>query len=152
MMKIEKMPSGFLKVTKDEKTYEKVNVVRLFPYQYEDEYIALLDKDNEEITILKDLDGLAKEERTILLNYLSYKYYMPEITKIHQIKEKMGYLYVDLETTAGKKEVCIADFVSNIRFIKDKILSITDVEGNKYRVSDFQALDQASKQRLDVFL
>lgn len=152
MMQIEKMASGFLKVTKDGKTYEKVNAVRLFPYQYEEKYIALLDENNEEITILNDLESLGKEERTLLLNYLSYKYYMPEITKIHQIKEKMGYLYVDLETTAGKKEVCIADFVSNIRLIKEKILSITDVEGNKYRVSDFHALDGLSKQKLDVFL
>lgn len=152
MMQIEKMSSGFLKVTKDGKTYEKVNVVRLFPYQYEAQYIALLDENNEEIMILNDLDELKEEERTLLLNYLNYKYYMPEITKINQIKEKMGYLYVDLETTAGKKEVCIADFVSNIRLIKDKILSITDVEGNKYQVSNFRALDGASKQKLDVFL
>lgn len=151
-MQIEKMESGFLKVIKDEKSYEKVNVVRLFPYQYEEEYIALLDENNEEITILDNLEALEKAERTLLLNYLKYKYYMPEITKINHIKEKMGYLYVDLETTAGKKEVCIADFVSNIRLIKNKILSITDVEGNKYRVSDFSVLDPVSKQKLDVFL
>ncbi|MDA3730124.1 DUF1854 domain-containing protein [Niameybacter massiliensis] len=152
MIQIEKMPSGFLKVIKDGETYEKVNVVRLFPYQYEKKYIALLDQENKEITILKDLNDLKEEERTLLLDYLSYKYYMPEITKVNQVKEKMGFLYVDLDTTAGKKEVCIADFVSNIRLIKNKILSITDVEGNKYRISDFNTLDQLSKQKLDVFL
>lgn len=152
MIQIEKMPSGFLKVIKDGETYEKVNVVRLFPYQYEKKYIALLDQENKEITILKDLNDLKEEERTLLLDYLSYKYYMPEITKVNQVKEKMGFLYVDLDTTAGKKEVCIADFVSNIRLIKNKILSITDVEGNKYRISDFNTLDQMSKQKLDVFL
>ncbi|WP_053986000.1 DUF1854 domain-containing protein [Niameybacter massiliensis] len=152
MIQIEKMPSGFLKVIKDGETYEKVNVVRLFPYQYEKKYIALLDQENKEITILKDLNDLREEERTLLLDYLSYKYYMPEITKVNQVKEKMGFLYVDLDTTAGKKEVCIADFVSNIRLIKNKILSITDVEGNKYRISDFNTLDQLSKQKLDVFL
>lgn len=152
MIQIEKMPSGFLKVTKAGETYEKVNVVRLFPYQYEKKYIALLDQDNKEITILKDLNDLKEEERALLLDYLSYKYYMPEITKVNQVKEKMGFLYVDLDTTAGQKEVCIADFVSNIRLIKNKILSITDVEGNKYRISDFNTLDQMSKQKLDVFL
>lgn len=152
MIQIEKMPSGFLKVIKDGETYEKVNVVRLFPYQYEKKYIALLDQENKEITILKDLNDLREQERTLLLDYLSYKYYMPEITKVNQVKEKMGFLYVDLDTTAGKKEVCIADFVSNIRLIKNKILSITDVEGNKYRISDFNTLDQLSKQKLDVFL
>lgn len=152
MIQIEKMLSGFLKVIKDGETYEKVNVVRLFPYQYEKKYIALLDQENKEITILKDLNDLREQERTLLLDYLSYKYYMPEITKVNQVKEKMGFLYVDLDTTAGKKEVCIADFVSNIRLIKNKILSITDVEGNKYRISDFNTLDQLSKQKLDVFL
>ncbi|MEF9959275.1 MAG: DUF1854 domain-containing protein [Niameybacter sp.] len=152
MITIEKLPSGFLRVTKDGESYEKVNVVRLFPYQYERNYIAFLDKDNQEITILKDLDELREKERTLVLEYLSYKYYMPEITKVNQVKEKMGFLYVDIETTAGQKEVCIADFVSNIRMIKNTILSITDVEGNKYRVSDFNTLDQLSKQKLDVFL
>ena len=152
MIQIEKMPSGFLKVIKDGETYENVNVVRLFPYQYEKKYSALLDQENKEITILKDFNDLKEEERTLLLDYLSYKYYMPEITKVNQVKEKMGFLYVDLDTTAGKKEVCIADFVSNIRLIKNKILSITDVEGNKYRISDFNTLDQMSKQKLDVFL
>ena len=65
MIQIEKMPSGFLKVIKDGETYEKVNVVRLFPYQYEKKYIALLDQENKEITLIKDHNDLTEEERTL---------------------------------------------------------------------------------------
>mgnify|MGYP003253352893 FL=1 len=64
----------------------------------------------------------------------------------------MGFLYINLDTKGGEKEICIADFVSNIRLIKESLLSITDVEGNKYRMSNIQKLDKDSRQKIDVFL
>lgn len=152
MIQVEKLSSGFLKLIKDGEEFEKINLVRLFPYQYETRYISILNQENEEITIISDVEEIEEQSRKVVLDYLNYKYYMPEITKVNNVKEKMGFLYVDLETTAGKKEVCIADFVSNIRVIKNKILSITDVEGNKYRINDFHKLDHLSRQKLDVFL
>ena len=109
-------------------------------------------QNQEEIGIIKDLSELESKEYDQVIKHLNYKYYIPEITKINSVKEKMGFLYINLDTKGGEKEICIADFVSNIRLIKENFLSITDVEGNKYRMSNIQKLDKDSRQKIDVFL
>lgn len=147
----ESLGNGFLKLDLEDKTYDKVTLTRLLPYSDEESYITVI-ADKEEIGIIEHLKGMEEEQYLQIIDYLNYKYYIPEITKITSVREKMGFLYIDLETTAGKKEVCIADFVSNIRLIKGTLLSITDVEGNKYCVRNIEALDKESIQKLDVFL
>ena len=150
-VKFETQENGFLKVTLEDKVYEKVTLTRLLPYSQEDAYIAIM-QNQEEIGIIKDLSELDSEQYDQVQKHLHYKYYIPEITKINNVKEKMGFLYMNLETKGGTKEICIADFVSNIRLIKDHLLSITDVEGNKYRMSNIQQLDKDSRQKIDIFL
>lgn len=150
-VKFETQENGFLKVTLEDKIYEKVTLTRLLPYSQEDTYIAIM-QNQEEIGIIKDLSELDSEQYDQVQKHLHYKYYIPEITKINNVKEKMGFLYMNLETKGGTKEICIADFVSNIRLIKDHLLSITDVEGNKYRMSNIQQLDKDSRQKIDIFL
>lgn len=150
-VKFETQENGFLKVTLEDKVYEKVTLTRLLPYSQEDAYIAII-QNQEEIGIIKDLSELDSEQYDQVQKHLHYKYYIPEITKINNVKEKMGFLYMNLETKGGTKEICIADFVSNIRLIKDHLLSITDVEGNKYRMSNIQQLDKDSRQKIDIFL
>lgn len=147
----ETLESGFLKLNLEGKVYDKVTLTRLLPYSQEESYITVI-QGQEEIGIIKDLSTLEKQQYNKVIAHLNYKYYIPEITKINSVKEKMGFLYIDLETTGGQKEICIADFVSNIRIIKENLLSITDVEGNKYRMSNIGALDKESRQKIDVFL
>lgn len=147
----ELLSSGFLKLSVGEKIYPKVTLNRLLPYTYEEKYISVLE-DNKEIGIIEDLGEFERRQYEMIMKNLCYKYYIPEITKIKGTKEKMGFLYVEAETDAGEKEICIADFTSNIRVIKGNMMSITDVEGNKYRISDFAKLDTISRQKIDVFL
>lgn len=147
----ETLTNGFLKLSLEDKEYDKVTLTRLLPYSYEEAYITVI-SDKEEVGIIKDLTVLEKDQYDQIMAHLNYKYYIPEITRIISVKEKMGFLYIDLETTGGQKEICIADFVSNIRLIKDSLLSITDVEGNKYCMRNIEALDKESRQKLDVFL
>ncbi len=150
-VKFETLENGFLKLTLEDKVYDKVTLTRLLPYSQEEAYIAVM-QNQEEIGIIKDLSELESKEYDQVIKHLNYKYYIPEITKINSVKEKMGFLYINLDTKGGEKEICIADFVSNIRLIKENLLSITDVEGNKYRMSNIQKLDKDSRQKIDVFL
>ena len=150
-VKFETLENGFLKLTLEDKVYDKVTLTRLLPYSQEEAYIAVI-QNQEEIGIIKDLSELESKEYDQVIIHLNYKYYIPEITKINSVKEKMGFLYINLDTKGGEKEICIADFVSNIRLIKENLLSITDVEGNKYRMSNIQKLDKDSRQKIDVFL
>ena len=150
-VKFETLENGFLKLTLEDKVYDKVTLTRLLPYSQEEAYIAVI-QNQEEIGIIKDLSELESKEYDQVIKHLNYKYYIQEITKINSVKEKMGFLYINLDTKGGEKEICIADFVSNIRLIKENLLSITDVEGNKYRMSNIQKLDKDSRQKIDVFL
>ena len=94
-VKFETLENGFLKLTLEDKVYDKVTLTRLLPYSQEEAYIAVI-QNQEEIGIIKDLSELESKEYDQVIKHLNYKYYIPEITKINSVKEKMGFLYINL--------------------------------------------------------
>ncbi len=145
------LDSGFLSLRVGEDYYPKVSLTRLFPYFYEDNYISVL-VDHEEVGILDDINALPKDGQKVVRGYLQYKYYIPKVTSIQEAHEKMGYLYLTAMTAGGEKEICIADSASNIRIIHGQTVSIRDVEGNLYEIENFNEMDAASRQRIEIFL
>ena len=87
----ETLESGFLKLSLEGKVYDKVTLTRLLPYSQEESYITVV-QGQEEIGIIKDLSALDKQQYNKVIAHLNYKYYIPEITKINSVKEKMGFL------------------------------------------------------------
>ena len=99
--------SGFLSLEYDSKRYDRVSLTRLIPYIDEDKYISVSynNEENEwkEIGVIKDINELPEGQRAIVAEFLSFRYYIPIITKINKITDnQLGYLLVESETTAGE--------------------------------------------------
>lgn len=150
--------SGFLTLEYNGKTYHRVNLTRLIPFITKTEYISVSYENEEkeyiEIGVIKNINDLPEQNRNIVSEFLSFKYYMPEITKIYNIRDNMmGSIFVKVDCTAGKKTLCIVDWYSNFKLIgSTPYLHVVDADGNKYFCPDIYKLDKASRNNLEMYI
>ena len=146
---------GYLSLTYKGTEYGKVKLNRALPYRAPDEYICVSDKDGKEIGILRDLASLSEEQKKIVSDELDKLYYSPAVIRILSAKDRMGFMYFEVETTAGKREFAVRDASRNIKFIdpdRKTAVQIRDVDGNRYIIDDFMKLDSSSAKKIEAFL
>ena len=156
-IKLSKEKSGFLTLEYDGRIYNKVNPTRLIPFYSKTEYISLSyendEKEFREIGVIRDITELEKGIFELLNDYLEYKYYMPEITKVYSIKDNMrGAIFVKADTSSGQKTICIRDWYQNFRMLNSDYLYVNDADGNKYYCDDINKLDKKSRQVLEMYI
>ena len=66
--------------------------------------------------------------------------------------EKLGYIYCDAETSAGKFSFEFRNPHSNVRILEDKRVLISDIDGNCFVIRDPMKLDRASYKRIEPYL
>ncbi len=156
-LKFTRRNSGYLYLEYKGDNYEEISLTRLQPFYCLDTYISVAFRNNEEewieIGVIKDLKEMSEEQRQLCTEYLNFRYYIPLITKIHSIKDnRMGYLFVDAETTAGHKKIAVNDWWTNFRINNSGILTVTDSDGNKYQIPDLDKIDRQSYRKLELFV
>lgn len=147
--------NGILSLDYQGTHYNGVQLMRLFPFQYPDEYLSVSVRENgepKELGMIRTLADFTPEQQELLRGYLRYKYFIPAIEKIGKIEEKLGYLYMDVTTVLGKKTICISDITTNIRQVQNNSVSIIDVQGNRYAIENLDALDKDTRQKIDLYL
>ena len=155
--KLTRRDSGYLYAEYEGKSYEEVSLTRLQPFYCLDTYISVSFRNDEEewieIGVIKDLKEMSSEQRQLCESYLDFRYYIPIITKVYSIRDnRMGYLFVDAETTAGRKKIAVNDWWTNLRLNTSGILTVTDSDGNKYQIPDLNKLDSSSNRKLELFV
>ncbi len=148
--------SGFLTLEYEGRSYSRVNPTRLIPFYSKTTYISLSYENEEgefrEVGIIKDMAELDKEQYKLLDDYLEYKYYMPEITRVYNIRDNMrGSIFVKADTTSGEKTICVRDWYQNFRMLTSDYLYVNDADGNKYFCKDIHGLDRKSRAVLELF-
>ena len=143
---------GFLCLKQNGEDKGLVMVRRILPLKEPDRYLSVADAEQKEVGILHDLAGLPPEQRAMVERELSTRYYCPEVRAITAVKEKMGYVYLDLTLNGQSRSVAVKDVTKNIRLSFDGRLFIIDVDGNRYVISQVDALDSASLRRIEPYL
>ncbi len=151
-----KEKSGFLTLIYDGQEYSRINPTRLIPFYSKTDYISLSYENEErefrEVGVIKQMKDLDKEQYEILDRFLEYKYYMPEITKVYNIKDNMrGAIFVKCDTTSGQKTICVRDWYQNFRMLSAEYLYVNDADGNKYYCPMISKLDKKSRNVLEMF-
>ena len=147
--------NGILSLDAGGTHYDSVQLIRLFPFQYPEEYLSVsvaVDGDQKELGMLRDLAAFSPEQRQLLIDYLTYKYFIPRIEKIGKLEEKLGYIYMDVTTVLGRKTICIADVTSNVRLIRRNYVTIIDVQGNRYTIDNLDSLDKDTRQKIELYI
>ena len=126
---------------------------RAFPFDMPHSYISVLDKDQKEIGMIRELSALAEDTQKIILSELGRKYYAPRIKKILSVKERYGFSYwrVDLEN-ASDFSFTVQDTYRSMLKIDHEHVFIVDVDGNRFEIPSVEALDRASYKKIELYL
>ncbi len=81
--------AGFISLKYEGTEYFNVRLTRLMPFYSATTYISVAydneEKEFKEIGVIKDMKELSDEQYKLVDEYLEYKYFMPEITKVYSI-------------------------------------------------------------------
>mgnify|MGYP006300462843 CR=1 FL=1 len=136
---------------KDDK-YERVYLYRSFPFSLEDEYISVRDEDGEEIGIIRNLSDFDYNTEKVLEKELEWVYYCPDIKAIYSVKEEFGYTYWDVETDQGRKEFIVRGRSNALTPLTETRYVLTDIDGNRFQISDITDLDKSSYKIIDTMI
>jgi hypothetical protein len=126
------------------RSYVRVTVARAFPLSDPDHYIGLRDGKDQDIGMLRSLDGLDADSRALAEEELTRRYFLPKILRVNDVKEEFGITTWDVETDKGPRTF-------NVRHMRDAVQSltptrvlVTDSEGNRWEFPDVRTLDDKS--------
>jgi len=147
---------GFTGLRYNGTEYPRVSLRRSMPLADPDSYISAADGEGKEICVLRSLNDLSGEQLRIVREELDRRYYCPEVREIVSVKDKMGYVYMELLLIGRggdfEKSCAVKDVNKNIRLVDDDRLIIFDVDGNRYIVPSLNGLDKKSRRRLEPYL
>ena len=148
---------GFTGLRYEDKDYPHIVLRRSLPVREPMKYISVADNENNEIGIIRDIGELNSSQRDLVIKELDTRYYSPEILEIISVKDKLGYVYMEMRVKNKNNNVylkncAVKDVSRNIRMLSDTSLIIFDVDGNRYIVSDLLRLDKKSLKQLDPYL
>ena len=151
-----KASGGFTGLRYRGEEYKRVSLRRALPIGQPSGYLSVADSENKEIGILRRVSDLTVPQRAVVEDELSKRYFCPRIVEIKSVKDKMGYVYMELvigvDSETYEKNCAVNDVNRNIRMIDDNRLLIFDVDGNRYMVGDLSALDKKSIRRLEPYM
>ncbi len=139
---------------KNEEVFERVAIIRAFPINAPNEFLSVRveNEKGEEIGMIRRLSDFPAETVELIEAELALRYFTPEIKRIITAKEKFGFHYWDVDTSAGKLSIVLTNPYGNIRTLEDKRVIITDMDGNCFVIPDISKLDKASARRIDVYM
>lgn len=125
-----------------------VRPVRAFPFTAPGEQIALIDLEDQEIGMIRDLGELDEDSREALLSELTIAYLVPRVTGIRSVRSRFGVTTWDLETDRGPRVAHVKER-SDIRLLPDGRTMLTDVHGVQYEIPPRDEIEERSRFWLD---
>jgi len=142
--------SGRLRLTiRGDRSYLEVKVVRAFPLFDPDHCLGLLDGNDRVIGIVLDPEKLDEGSKKLADDSLRRHYFTPIIHRIRRMKQEFGAVYCDVDTDHGKRHFVCKGLRDALEDLGDGELILSDVDGNRYRVVDWPALDARSRRFLE---
>jgi len=128
-----------------------VRPVRLFPLSDPEGYIALLDHEEKEVALIRELHSLDVASRQALLQELETTYIVPEVLRIESIEEEFGVLHFSVHTDRGHHRFDVRGR-DEITFVRPGYYIIRDIDGNRFEIPDLFALPEETQAILDPYL
>lgn len=152
--KFTKTEGGFISLDFDGKHYDRVAVIRLFPFTDPDKYISIrtTGDTNREIGVIEDMAAMTEDVKEMLHSQLLLHYFTPVIQKVIDIKDEYGYAYFHVLTDRGECKFTINMGGNAVVRLSDSRLLISDIDENRFEIPDVFALSQKEQRKLDLFL
>ncbi len=136
--------------------YPRVILRFCFPVSNNGGYLSVRDANDEkqsEIGIITNWTELETSDRQAVAAELGLHYFVPQVTRIHSIKEELGFLYWRVETDKGPQEFVMRNsIIHNTRRVSPMHWLIIDVNDARHEIPDVGQLDTRSQRLLEEFL
>jgi hypothetical protein len=146
---------GRLRVTvKDELSVLAPRFVRANPLTDPDRYLSIRESGTgaTEVGMLRNWQRLGRDARALVEADLKQRYLYPVVQRIVSVREYGGTFVCVLRTDRGEREATFRDLRSNVVYVNQGRILLTDAEGVRYDVPDVRALDPASRALLSQVL
>lgn len=128
-----------------------VHAVRAFPITAPNAGISLMDSASKELFWFASLAAIPEEDRTLLLEELAAREFMPVIEQISSVSSYATPSIWVVQTDRGETRLRL-NGEENIRRVAGNTLLISDANGVQYLVRDSSQLNKQSRKLLDRFL
>lgn len=136
----------------DGQEFKNVEPRRLFPISGLRKYISLLDNEEKEVAIIRNLDTLMEDSKQVVEQCLQEYYFIPKILEIYEVKEISGNINMHVKTDKGDRHFEIWHRYNDIKVIHGTRILFRDVSDNRYEIENIEELDKPSRIRLGAFL
>ncbi len=149
---------GLLGMKTGGKDLGRVALLRMFPLRKPDKFISVRRENREradsrvEYGVIEDINAFSGEQRALIDEELERRYFVPEITKVTNVKEEYGHTYWDVETTAGDRSFTVFDMNSNLLNMGEGRAMIIDVDGNRYIFPDVSKIGEKALRLVEIWL
>jgi hypothetical protein len=135
---------GELLLEREGEEARAVKAVRALPLTDPHDWIGLMDEKGKPVHMVRSLEELDPESRSVLAQELERVYFLPKILRIHQITEEYGVLRVEVDTDKGAR-VFEVRTREHIRFLPNGRVLLRDLDGNRYEIPCLGDLDGFSQ-------
>lgn len=125
---------------------------RQFPFELQWEFISVMNEEQEEIGIIRDISLFEGETGEMLKNELLRRYYAPVIEEVLNVKERYGFSYWKVRTQEGEVNFTLRDTYRSIIHAGGNRILLLDVSGNRFEIPDTAALDRKSYKKIELYL
>lgn len=140
---------GVLQGTISGKRYKELIVYRCFPFQYESSYLSIRNAKDVELGIVRDIGELDPESSAELTRELQLRYFLPKVTRVDNVKNKSGLWLWELQTHLGPTRLAMRNLHEHIQYPGGGRIILTDLNGKRCEITDWQALDSHSRKQLE---
>ncbi|MDP6777352.1 MAG: DUF1854 domain-containing protein [Candidatus Latescibacteria bacterium] len=126
-------------------------VVKAFPETRPERFVGLMGPDGHEIGMIRDPEALDEASLALLRTALEVTYHVPTIQAIRSVETEGTSSTWEVTTDEGEMSFRITD-----RYALDgdraPAITVTDVQGQRYRIDDFWELDWESRNTMKDLL
>lgn len=135
----------------DERLGSGAFILRTFPASYPNEYLSVRgwnsDGDEIELGMIRELSQWSSDDQIEITEALSRRYLMREITAIHSVSLKFGFLDFEVQTPRGRATFSMRWTQSQAIDYGENGKLIIDTEENRYLVSDIGRLSPTDQEK-----
>ena len=135
-----------------EKSYHTVKPAWAAPLSRPGQYLALLDGKGNEIITLPDPNVLPPDSLQAAQEELRRRYLTATVRSITHAKQEFGATYWSVATDRGDRDFVTQNLQENAIWLSPTHLLLLDVDGNRFEITDVEALDAGSQRYVETIL
>ena len=125
---------------------------QMLPLSDPNAFIAIQGADKKEIGVLKTLEGLDPESKSVVERMLDRQYFTPKVIKIVSLKPEGGMWHFILETSRGPAEYYVRNWRDSAHEISANRWLVHSVDGQRFEIPKVDDLDEHSQSLMDQLL